>query len=179
MDEIEARVAELERRLAALEGTAASAEGPATATATPPAPHDTASPDPLDDAFWALKGLKSRISSPGAVMYLGAVELAAGPVEWQMGVPTDAIMDRDWTAQAGALAALGHPVRLAILQAVAGGAETTAELTEAAGLGSTGQLYHHLSQLQAQGWLVPSARGRTRIPAERLVPLLAILAASA
>jgi hypothetical protein len=43
---------------------------------------------------------------------------------------------------------------------------------------TTGQLYHHLRQLVAAGWLRTSLRGRYAVPADRIVPLLALLAAA-
>lgn len=47
-------------------------------------------------------------------------------------------------------------------------------LGEIEGTGTSGQVYHHLRQLVATGWL--RARGaRYEVPAERVVPLLAIV----
>lgn len=45
-------------------------------------------------------------------------------------------------------------------------------------IGYTGQLHHHLRQLVAAGWLQSAGRGRYRVPAQRVVPLLAIVAAA-
>jgi len=131
------------------------------------------------DAFWALDELKRR-SSRAAVVYTGAVETALGePVEWQMGHDSAALLEEDWTVHAVALAALGHPSRLQILQLVARGeAMTAAELAHTEGLGTTGQIYHHLRQLVSAGWLRGTTKGRHEVPAERLVPLLVVLAAS-
>ncbi|CAA9292407.1 MAG: hypothetical protein AVDCRST_MAG48-635 [uncultured Friedmanniella sp.] len=89
-------------------------------------------------------------------------------------------MSTDWAASVPALAALGHPSRMQILQLVAAGrARTAAELAHAEGLGTTGQIYHHLRQLVAGGWLRVTTRGQHQVPAERLVPLLVVLAATA
>jgi len=131
-----------------------------------------------DDPLWILSGIKQRVGDPGAVVFAGAVRTAAGPVEWQVGFPIDRILDEDWTSVAACIAALGNPVRLALLQAVIGGATTVAELSAGEGMGTTGQLYHHLNQLVAQGWLVATGRGHYSIPAERVVPLLVILSAA-
>ncbi|MCM6762432.1 winged helix-turn-helix domain-containing protein [Rathayibacter sp. ZW T2_19] len=135
---------------------------------------------PNDDPLWALTALRERLSPPGGVVFAGSVGTPAGPVEWQYGLTTDAFFERDWGASPGptALAALGSPVRLRFLQAIAGGVETVAQLAESEGAGTTGQIYHHVNQLVAAGWLEARGRGRYGIPPERLVPLLVILLAS-
>lgn len=132
------------------------------------------------ELFWALQGLKDR-GSASAVLYTGVVRLPGqpGPVEWQMGHHVDDLLDQDWSDRAAALSALGHPVRLQILQLVARGeASTAAELAATAGLGTTGQVYHHLKQLVSAGWLRTAARGAHHIPPERVVPLLVVLGAT-
>ena len=131
-----------------------------------------------DDPLWILTGIKQRVPDPGAVVFAGAVRTAAGPVEWQVGFPVDRILEDDWSTVAASIAALGNPVRLALLHAVIGGATTVAELSAGEGMGTTGQLYHHLNQLVAQGWLVATGRGHYSIPAERVVPLLVVLSAA-
>ena len=131
-----------------------------------------------DDPLWILTGIKQRVPDPGAVVFAGAVRTAAGPVEWQVGFPADRILEDDWSTVAASIGALGNPVRLALLHAVIGGATTVAELSAGEGMGTTGQLYHHLNQLVAQGWLVATGRGHYSIPAERVVPLLVILSAA-
>jgi DNA-binding transcriptional ArsR family regulator len=158
--ELAARVAWLEERLGAV--------GSSPAPAVPDA-----------ETFWALTELKRRVPRP-AVLYTGVARTAAGdPVEWQMGADSAQLLEQDWRADAAALAALGHPSRLQILQLIARGeADTAADLSHADGLGTTGQIYHHLRQLVSAGWLRSTTKGRHQIPPERLVPLLVILAAS-
>jgi hypothetical protein len=158
--ELAARVAKLEERLRA-----------PVETATDP-------PD-LAQVFWALNELKRREPRP-AVLYTGVVETASGgPVEWQMAHDSADLLEQDWSTYAGTLAALGHPSRLQILQLIARGeAQTAADLAGADGLGTTGQIYHHLRQLVSTGWLRTTTKGRHQVPPERLVPLLVILGAS-
>lgn len=72
------------------------------------------------------------------------------------------------------LSALAHPVRLQLLHRVLHGGRTVAELSE--GLGTSGQLYHHLRQLVAEGWLATSGRGVYDVPPARVVPLVTLLA---
>lgn len=155
------QLAELTRRIEALEAGRTSPDSPGAGDA---------------GRFWVLEGLKQRTES--GVVYAGAVETAAGPVEWQIGLGFEQLMDRDWGQAAASLAALGNRSRLGILQAVLAGANAVADLSSAEGMGTTGQLYHHLNQLVAHGWLHASGRGHYGIPAERVVPLLVILAAT-
>lgn len=141
-------------------------------------PELSAPGEPDARTFWVLDGIKERFEPAGAVVYAGAVATAAGPVEWQIGQPTEQVLEMDWSALAPNLAALGHPVRLSLLHAIISGAGTVGELAAGEGMGTTGQLYHHLNQLVAQGWLVAGGRGHYSIPPERVVPLMVILTAA-
>ena len=159
--ELTARVARIERRLA-------DGEDPEAESSTPAA-----------DAFWAITALKQRHARP-AVLYTGFAETADHePVEWQMTHDASALVEEDWTTHASVLAALGHPSRMRILQLVCRSEATTAaDLAHTEGLGTTGQIYHHLRQLVAAGWLRNTTKGQHQVPPERLVPLLVILGAS-
>jgi Helix-turn-helix domain len=160
-----ARVSRLEDRLARLE----------TAAPRPDGPSGPAEPA----AFWALAGLKERAADPGAVLFTGTVTLPGGEhYEWQEGQLVETLLADDWAQSATALAALAHPVRLLLLQQILSGVRTAAELGRHEQLGTTGQLYHHLRQLVAAGWLRTSLRGQYVVPAERIVPLLTLLAAA-
>ena len=133
---------------------------------------------PPAGTFWILDGLEQRVG-PRAVAYAGSLVTDGGPVRWQLTLDSDELIELDWTILAPALSALGHPARLRILQLIARGeANTAADLADTPGLGSTGQIYHHLRQLVGAGWLRATTRGRHEVPAERLVPLLVILGAS-
>lgn len=84
----------------------------------------------------------------------------------------------DWAALAGVLAALGNPVRLTLLQEIVRGRRVTVSaLSEVDGLGTSGQIYHHLRQLTAEGWLHTPSRGTFAVPPPRAVALRAILKA--
>ncbi|MFD5162613.1 ArsR/SmtB family transcription factor [Streptomyces hawaiiensis] len=161
--ELEQRVAALEHRLAALEG--AQRTGPR-----------------LDGSdFWALNGLREQLSEAGAadggVLYTGSVRLPTGEAySWQMAALTQDLLEDDWTTAAESFAALGHPVRIRLLREILGGRRTAAELAEPDEVGTTGQIYHHLRQLTATGWLHTTGRGRYEVPPGRVVPLLVALA---
>ncbi|MGG2462102.1 ArsR family transcriptional regulator [Streptomyces sp. RGM 3693] len=176
--DLEQRVAELERRLAELERAVGEADAARSASSSVRPPQR----DP-GDALWALNGLKEQFAALGAVnggvLFTGAVRTRAGlRYEWQYGLPTDTVMDGDWAAAAESFAALGQPVRLRLLREILDGRCTAAELTELDGMGTTGQIYHHLRQLTAAGWLHTAVRGRYEVPAERVVPLLVMLTAA-
>ncbi len=82
-----------------------------------------------------------------------------------------------WAGLAGELAALGNPVRLTLLREIVRGRATVSALSEVDGLGTSGQIYHHLRQLTAEGWLHSPTRGIFAVPPPRVVALLAILEA--
>ncbi|MGW5847993.1 ArsR/SmtB family transcription factor [Streptomyces sp. NPDC055254] len=171
--ELEERVAELERRLAALEAAGAGAGPPAAGT------------EVVEGDFWALEGWKSRLPGLGAdqggVLFTGAVALPTGErYEWQQGAVTEDLLDpgADGGRVADSLAALGHPVRLRLLREILAGRRTAAELTGLDGVGTSGQVYHHLRHLAAAGWLHTTGRGRHEVPGGRVVPLLVLLSAA-
>ncbi|WP_432149290.1 ArsR/SmtB family transcription factor [Streptomyces sp. bgisy029] len=171
--DLEQRVAELERRLTALERP------------------DHESPRLGDGDFWALDGLKQQLAgvgeagADGGVLFTGAVRLPTGErYEWQYGALTGALLEEEGedgdggAATADSLAALGHPVRLRLLREILGGRRTAAELAALDGVGTTGQIYHHLRQLTGTGWLHTTGRGRYEVPPARVVPLLVVLTAA-
>lgn len=163
------RLEALERRISALEERLDNA--PAAASGGP---------------LWILDGLRPRTAgTTGAVMFAGVwqPENSDGssdtlPVEWQYGRSVDDLIDLDWADAASALAALGHPVRLELLRQVLTGTTATRELSETEGLGTSGQLHHHLRALVAAGWLRQRHRGDYEVPGPRIIPLLAIITAT-
>lgn len=170
--DIDERVADLEKRLADLESRSTpSVEAASSRAATVPVP------DP--ETFWALAGLRERIEPPGAVLITGSVMLPNGAeAQWQEGLGVDELLDLDGAQAAESLAALGHPVRLQMLQQVLGGVHTAAALTATDGLGTSGQVYYHLRLLIGTGWLRARQRGSYEVPASRVVPLLVTMLAA-
>jgi hypothetical protein len=158
-------MSDLEARVAALEETVARLERPV------PAPADE--PD-LD--LWLVDALRARLPG-GAVAFGGAVAVGKGEAVWQWGSDAETLREADWSSAAGVLDALGHPVRLRLLQRVLNGTSATADLALDDALGTTGQLHHHLRALVAAGWLASVGRGTWTIPAPRVVPLLVVVSA--
>ncbi|WP_159942690.1 MULTISPECIES: helix-turn-helix transcriptional regulator [unclassified Nocardiopsis] len=165
----ERRLADLEARVAALEERAAGE--PVREGGAEEAPRD---------AFFALNALREHATGRGAVVFAGVVrgEDGGGALEWQQGLPVERLAGADWSRLAAGLDALGHPVRLRLLHAVWEGASTVAELAERSDFGTTGQIYHHVNQLAAAGWVTTVRRGHYAVPPERVVPLLTILTAA-
>lgn len=164
------RLRALEERLASLEARLEPARPAADSTA-----EDFPSPDP--EVFWALQGLKERLGEAGGVLFTGAVSMGGGRYEYQWARPTEALAQADWAERSERVAALGHPLRLAILQRLTEGEHTVAQLVDELDLASTGVAYHHLSALQGGGWVASPRRGVWAIPVPRMIPLLTILLA--
>ena len=167
---LEARLAEVEARLAKLEEL--------------PRPSDEADGSLEAEAFWALRGLRERLAEQpamapaGGVLFTGVVSLPDGEYhEWQQGAFTHVLLRHDWAEFSNAFSALAHPVRLRLLQEVVRGERTVAQLQEHEDMGTSGQIYHHLRQLTASGWLQSSGRGQYTVPEVRVVPLMIALSA--
>lgn len=204
--ELEQRVTELERRLAELEGLALRPEQ-SERPDLPEQPEQSepeqsgrrtdggmearertggaegAQPRAYPDEFWALQRLKVELealgSHDGGVLFTGSVRLPTHETyEYQYGLVTDHLLDAEWADSVDVFAALGHGVRLRLLHEVLEGSRTAAELSELDGMGTSGQIYHHLRQLIGAGWLQARGRGRYEVPAARVVPLLVMLSAA-
>lgn len=162
---LEERVAELERRL---DGLLPFANGNGI----------EASSD-----RWAAAHLHEEFAATdepnGGVLFAGSLRLPTDEqYSWQATFTTGDLIEDDWAETAECLAALGNPVRLRLLREIMGGRRTAAELVGLEGVGTSGQVYHHLRQLAAVGWLHTAGRGRFEVPAGRVVPLLIALASA-
>ena len=171
------RIAALEARLARLERGLA-----------PPAAAAPQSRDPR--RYWQLEGLRTRAAAEpaprsgrgravggGRVGFAGLVDTGDGRhYEWQGERVVAAMLGEDWGAFAGSFAALGHRVRLELLRALLRGTREVAELQRLPGLGTSGQLYHHLRQLQAAGWIRQLQRNHYAVVPDRTVAALVIIA---
>ncbi|KQU58181.1 ArsR family transcriptional regulator [Rhodococcus sp. Leaf278] len=110
-------------------------------------------------------------STGGIVAYQGDVHLN-GTVRWDISYSPDAIVDLPIASMSEVLAALGHPVRLQIVRSLLRGPANAADLHTAVGVGSSGQIYHHLKTLSTANIVEQQGRGDYRIAAKRVVPLL-------
>jgi DNA-binding transcriptional ArsR family regulator len=172
-DDLAARMSELERRVALLE------HGPGSGQ--PPRPIvDT-------DTFWALAKLAERTGPEferdgvaGSLLYAGrATTPGGGELIWQAEHPLPGVLAEGWEDAAAVLAALGNPVRLEIVRRILLGGETVQQLQEIPDLGTSGQLYHHLRDLQSAGLVTQRRRGRYGVAPDKVIPALVIIAAAA
>jgi DNA-binding transcriptional ArsR family regulator len=170
--DLAARVRDLERRVTLLEGGR---------TAPPPRPV-------VDhERFWALARLAERTGPAfdrggvaGSLLYAGrATTPGGGDLIWQAEHPLPDVLAEGWDEAAVVLAALGSPFRLEIIRALLLGRGTVQELQEIPGLGTSGQLYHHLRDLQSAGVVTQRRRGRYGVAGDKVVPCLIIIAAAA
>lgn len=172
-DDLAARVSELERRVALLEGRRGE-------------------PQPLRpvvdaERYWALARLAERAGPEfdkdgvaGSLLYAGrATTPGGGDLIWQAEHALPGLLAEGWRDAAGVLAALGSPVRLEIVRRLLLGGETVQQLQEIPELGTSGQLYHHLRDLQTAGLVTQRRRGRYGVAPDKVVPALIIIAAAA
>jgi hypothetical protein len=184
---LELQLTELTLRVARLE---AAAHESAQAHERGLSQRKTGVADELDnDKYWALTGLarsNRRLAESGedthlsgGVIYAGDVALPGGKrYLWQRESALTPLLALNWADLGDTIAALAHPVRLAMLKACLGESRSTQDLLALEGMGTSGQLFHHLKTLQGAGWLRSLQRGQYEVPAERVVPLLAILSAA-
>ncbi|GGL16393.1 winged helix-turn-helix domain-containing protein [Nocardia jinanensis] len=114
----------------------------------------------------------------GSIEYRGHVDFA-GEVNWTIRYSAAAVLQLSATARGEVLAALGHPVRLALVQLLLDGPCTGTEMAEAVGLTSTGQLYHHVRALSSAGIIEQHSRATYQIPPPKVVPVLVLMTAAA
>jgi DNA-binding transcriptional ArsR family regulator len=171
-DDLAARVSDLERRVALLEpgGTGRQPLHPIADT----------------ERYWALARLAERTGPEfdndgvvGSLLYAGrAATPGGGDLIWQAEHPLPGVLAEAWEDAAGVLAALGNPVRLEIVRKLLLGGQTVQALQEIAGLGTSGQLYHHLRDLQSVGLVIQHRRGQYGVAPDKVVPVLIIIAAA-
>jgi hypothetical protein len=167
MNPIEQRLAELERRVERLEGDPRPSALRAAAGDS----------DPLDLIARLRAGLAGTGRS-GAVVYAGAAGFGEREYLWAKEHGTADLAGADWAGAAGTLESLGSPARLALVAALLDGPLRRADLQAALGESSTGQLYHHLRELQAARLVLQRERGLYELAGHAVVPLLAIVAAA-
>ena len=136
----------------------------------------------LEQRVAALEGDEREslpLADDGAFGYGGQVAVGDGPVSWRIDVTPERALSLPDRPRVEVLSALAHPVRVEIVRTllVRGGQPATA-LQEAARLGSTGRLYHHLKALTASGVVEQDKRGSYRLRQAAIVPVLVLLTAA-
>jgi DNA-binding transcriptional ArsR family regulator len=116
----------------------------------------------------------------GSLLYAGrATTPGGGDLIWQAEHPLPDVLAEGWEDAADVLSALGSPFRLELIRALLLGRGTVQQLQEIPGLGTSGQLYHHLRDLQSVGVVTQRRRGRYGVAGDKVVPCLIIIAAAA
>jgi DNA-binding transcriptional ArsR family regulator len=174
---LQQRLQALEARVQALEAASVPRQEPVTAQDPDSAFQEARR---RDKPLWVLQGLLRRLPpGQGGVIYAGRFsDPAGGELQWQIGRPQQALLDEDWADLAPRLAALGHPSRLRLAQLLLNGMGAVADLAAQPGMGTSGQLYHHLRELEAAGWVHSPHRGSYALRPERVVALMAVLTAA-
>lgn len=160
-DSIEQRLTSLERRVGELE---AGTGGRAAWSSPPPRPGRAA--------------LELLDLLDGAVAYAGAVSFGGREYRWAREHDASELVaaGASWAGAAAVLECLASPSRLALLAALVREPLTRAQLQNILGESSTGQLYHHLRELQAAGLVVQPRRGEYELLAHAVVPLVVAVA---
>ncbi len=172
------RVAALERHLADLTARVAALEAAPRMAASAPL-RALPAHDALLDVLRQRDGPPyARDDARGALLYAGAVDLAGAEYVWHIERALPFLLDLDAEAVAPVLLALGNPWRLRLVRALLRGPCSSQQLQEAVGVGSPGQLYHHLKELLAAGIIEQRARSEYRLAARKIVPFLIVLAAA-
>lgn len=165
-------------QLAALADRVAALEAQHSTTPAEPVPRQ-----PAD--LPVVVALQERSGPPyergdvgGAVLYAGSVRFTRAEYEWQVERPVPDLLDLDLVPLARVLSALASPARLLLLRALLQGPCSSHQLQEALGVTSPGQLYHHVKELLAVGIVEQPDRSVYRLAPRKIVPFLAILAAT-
>ncbi|MBF6328559.1 ArsR/SmtB family transcription factor [Nocardia transvalensis] len=132
----------------------------------------------LEARIEALEGRpRTDDSARGFIEYHGSVDFN-GELDWTIRYSAASVLQLPANARVEVLAALGHPVRQALVQTLLDGPRTSTELAEAVGLTSTGQLYHHMRALSSAKIVEQHGRGTYHIPASKVVPILVLMTAA-
>ncbi|MFB9325090.1 ATP-binding protein [Paenibacillus aurantiacus] len=125
-------------------------------------------------------GALTLAEGAGGISYAGRYGALQPPLYWETQERrAEQLLGIDSEKAAKVLGAIGHKQRLDILLAALQGPITGGELLERLGMGTTGQLYHHIKPLVGANLLQQEERGgRYSLPANRVLPLLLLLAAA-
>jgi DNA-binding transcriptional ArsR family regulator len=168
---IEERLAAVEREVSDIAGRLAAIEGPSGPSSGEVGPNGFA--EQLGGRVSAAEG-----DVGGLVAYAGAVRAGEGELLWDFERGVEELLGLDLAPVAQVLAALGHPVRLALVRALLRGPKASQDLQEEIGLATSGPLYYHLKALTAAGIVSQPNRNRYAVEPRRIVPFLAVLVAA-
>jgi len=118
-------------------------------------------PDPLAelvDRRQALRPEDERGAPIGQLRLLGHLRVGGAQSGFDSSYALEQLLTVPSDRAARAFAGLAHPVRIDIYKQLLAGPQDSQTLLHAAGLNTTGQLYHHLREMEAVGLI--ERRGR-------------------
>src|SRR5581483_5200279 len=112
----------------------------------------------------------------GTLSYAGAIQLAGRPFRFQQRLPAQSLFEVAPDLLAQIFSALASPHRVIILRTLCERPCTAQQLQEVLGMGSAGQLYHHLKELLAAGLITQRERSSAyTIEPAKVIPVCAAL----
>ena len=166
---LEEQVAVLRDRLTALEEQMASAVSAGASTTSFQA-RGFASPPDSEASTSQTRAIQGTLS------YAGAIQLTGRPFQFQQRLPAQTLFEAAPEQLAQIFAALSSPHRVIILRTLCERACTAQQLQEVLGMGSAGQLYHHLKELVAAGLITQRERSSAyTIEPTKVIPICAAL----
>jgi ArsR family transcriptional regulator, arsenate/arsenite/antimonite-responsive transcriptional repressor len=112
----------------------------------------------------------------GTLSYGGTIQLAGRPFHFQQRLPAQSLFEAAPDLLAQMFAALASPHRIIILRTLCEKPCTAQQLQEVLGMGSAGQLYHHLKELLAAGLITQRERSSAyTIEPAKVIPICAAL----
>src|SRR5581483_1865691 len=166
---LEEQVAMLRDRLIALEGQMST--GSAADVLPTIVQARTAIPPPDSGAPSSQSG-----AIQGTLSYAGAIQLAGRPFRFQQRLPAQSLFEADPDLLTQIFAALSSPHRVIILRTLCERPCTAQQLQEVLGMGSAGQLYHHLKELLAADLITQRERSSAyTIEPAKVIPICAVL----
>lgn len=176
-------MADLQDRLAALEEQVAVFRARLTAleehiSSTPSAGSSQALFQARTPAL--TRDQESQTSQPrtiqGTLNYAGTLQLAGQPFRFQQRLSAQSLFQAPPELLATIFAALSSPHRVIILRTLCERSCTAQQLQEVLGMGSAGQLYHHLKELMAVGLITQRERSSAyTIEPAKVIPICAAL----
>jgi ArsR family transcriptional regulator len=123
---------------------------------------------------------ESQKTQPGMIQgtlnYAGSIQLAERPFRFQQTLAVQSLFEAPAELLATIFAALSSPHRVIILRTLCERPCTAQQLQEVLGMGSAGQLYHHLKELMAAGLITQRERSSAyTIEPAKVIPICAAL----
>ncbi len=111
----------------------------------------------------------------GTLSYAGSIQIGEHPYRFRQTLTVLSIFEAAPELLAPIFAALSSPHRIIILRTLCERVCTAQQLQEVLGMGSSGQLYHHLKELLAAGLITQRERSAYTIDPAKVIPVCVAL----